>query len=162
MRHPLSAAVDRLSPPSVLSTRFGELAVDPGKIITLAHGLLGFEHRRCYVLADIAPGRLQVRLLQAVDDERLSFLVAPLDPAAGPIARADLEPVARAYGYGWADLLVLGIVTLRPGPDGVEASVNLRAPVLIDSAGLCGHQHVFGEERYDLRHRLLPELPHAG
>lgn len=94
------------------------------------------------------------KLLQSVDHPELAFLVLPLDPLAGPISRSDLALACDALGCDWESLAVLGIVTVRSDAEGVRFSINLKAPLLIDTGRQVGRQHVFTSESYPLRHDL--------
>jgi len=140
--------------PTVITTRFGEIALDPVKAITFTYGLLGFADRQRYVLVDTPPPQVAFKLLQSLDDPELAFLVLPLDPTNGPIARADVEAVCRVLALDPAPLALLGIVTMRREPPAVQFTVNLRAPLLLDTTRQIGFQHVLANESYSLREPL--------
>ena len=141
---------------AVLPTRFGPVPLDEDRLIAFDDGLLGFAGRRRYLLTDLPEGRRgPFRLLQAADDPELAFPVLPLDPERGPIARADLALACDGLGIAFADLAVLGVVTARRDGGGRSAfSVNLRAPLLLDTLRRRGRQYVLPDPRYDLRHPL--------
>jgi flagellar assembly factor FliW len=139
---------------SSIVTRFGELVVQPDRLITFPTGVLGFARCQRYALADLPDPRVVFKLLQSVDQPELAFLVLPLDPLAGPIRQSDLALACAGLGYDWQSLLVLGIVTVRSEADGVRFSINLKAPLLIDTSRQVGRQHVFASESYPLRHDL--------
>jgi len=139
---------------STIATRFGEVAVQPDRLITFPSGVLGFAHCRRYALADLPDPRVVFKLLQSVDHPELAFLVLPLDPDAGPISRSDIALACDALGFDWQSLAVLGIVTVRSDAEGVRFSINLKAPLLIDTGLQVGRQHVFASESYPLRHDL--------
>ena len=141
-----------------LLTRFGPLALDPERIIAFPQGLLGFGGRHRYMLAEIPGATAAFKLLQSIDEAELSFVVLPLDANDGPIARPDLVAASRALAIEDAALAVLAIVTLRTEPARLDCTVNLRAPLLIDTARRLGYQHVLPDDAYPLRH----PLPRAG
>jgi flagellar assembly factor FliW len=143
--------------PASLATRFGAVPLDRDRLITFPAGLLGFADCRRYALADLPDRQVAFKLLQSVDEPELAFLVLPLDLAEGPISRGDLERACDELGLEWRALVALALVTLRQGGDGIQVSINLRAPLLIDSRRQLGCQHVFAGEGYPLRH----ELPRA-
>jgi flagellar assembly factor FliW len=124
-------------------------------------GLLGFAGRHRYLLTDIPGADAVFKLLQSVDDPELSFVVLPLDANDGPIAGADLVAARSALAIEDAALAVLAIVTLRAGCERVDFTVNLRAPLLIDTGRRLGYQHVLPDDAYPLRHPL-PCADHAG
>jgi flagellar assembly factor FliW len=140
--------------PSTIVTRFGEVTVQPDRLITFPSGVLGFAHCRRYALVDLPDPRVVFKLLQSVDHPELAFLVLPLDPDAGPISRSDLALACEGLGCDWQSLAVLGIVTVRSDAEGVRFSINLKAPLLIDTHSQVGRQHVFPSESYPLRHDL--------
>lgn len=140
--------------PASLATRFGEVRLDGDRLITFPAGLLGFADCRRYALADL-PGRpVAFKLLQSVDEPELAFLVLPLDLAAGPIGRDDLEQACDELGLESSTLVALALVTLRQQDGKVHFSINLKAPLLIDSRRQLGRQHVFAGDAYALRHDL--------
>ena len=156
---PMPAAAQ--APPLV--TRFGALARDPERIIMFPHGLLGFAGQHRYLLADIPGADTAFKLLQSADDPELSFVVLPLDADDGPIAGADLVAARRALAMEDAALAVLAIVTLRTTAERVDFTVNLRAPLLVDTGRQLGYQHVLPNDAYPLRHPLSrADAGHAG
>jgi flagellar assembly factor FliW len=141
-----------------LLTRFGPLALDPERVILFPHGLLGFGGRHRYMLAEIPGATAAFKLLQSIDDAELSFVVLPLDVTDGPIGRPDLAAASRALTIEDTALAVLAIVTLRAETAQLDCTVNLRAPLLVDTARRLGYQHVLPDDAYALRH----PLPRAG
>jgi flagellar assembly factor FliW len=142
---------------SSIATRFGTVALDPARLITLPNGLLGFADCHRFALADLPDPQAAIKLLQSVDEPELAFLVLPIDPSAGLIASSDLELACQALGFDRSALAVLGLVTVRPEAEGVHFSINLKAPLLVDSGRQIGRQHVFAGDAYPLRY----DLPHA-
>ena len=146
-----------------LPTRFGALALDPDRIIMFPRGLLGFADQHHYVLADIPGHDAAFKLLQSIDDVDLSFVVLPLDRSEGPIAGPDLGAARAALAIEDAALAVLAIVTLRADAARVDFTVNLRAPLLIDTGRRLGYQHVLANDAYSLRHPLpRADAAHVG
>jgi flagellar assembly factor FliW len=137
-----------------IATRFGALAPDPERTIVFPHGLLGFADQHRYMLADIPGADSAFKLLQSIDDPELSFVVLPLDLSDGPIAGPDLGAARRALAIEDAALAVLAIVTVRPHAERVDFTINLRAPLLIDTGRRLGYQHVLPDDAYPLRHPL--------
>jgi len=162
MRQLATAAANPVAPPvaaapSSIETRFGTLALDATRLVTLPSGLLGFADRQRFALADLPDPQGAFKLLQSVDEPELAFLVLPIDPDADLIAHRDLELACQALGFPWRALAILALVTVRPEADGVHFSINLKAPLLIDTGRQIGCQHVFAGDAYPLRY----DLPHA-
>ena len=146
----------------VIDTRFGELTVDPTKIITFYRGLYGFEHQRRFLLTQVPDWPDFFKLLQAVDDPSLSLIVLPLEGGKGPIDQADFNEACATLDYDPAATSVIGIVTMRDDPSNQVFTINLKAPLLIDSIRREGHQHVFASEKYPLRHPLDTQTENEG
>lgn len=163
MHHAAAALPAEAEPaPTSVTTRFGAVELDPERIVTFPTGPLGFADRCRFILADGPDPRGTFKLLQCLDDPDLAFLVLPLDPGAGPISSDDLYAACQTRGLDWAVLAVLGIVTVRPESDGVRFSVNLKAPLLIDTRRRSGCQHVLASDRYHIREALPLGSHHGG
>lgn len=163
MHHAAAAlSSDATTAPMSITTRFGAVELDPERIVTFPTGPLGFADRCRFILADGPDPRGAFKLLQCLDDPELGFLVLPLDPGAGPISSDDLHVACRTRGLDWAALAVLAIVTVRPEAEGVRFSVNLKAPLLIDTRRRSGYQHVLASDRYQIREPLPLGSRHGG
>jgi flagellar assembly factor FliW len=146
----------------MVETRFGAVELDPERIVTFSAGPLGFADRCRFILADGPEPRAAFKLLQCLDDPELAFLVLPLDPESGPIATDDLRAACQSRGLAFASVAVLGIVTVRAETEGVRFTINLKAPLLIDTRRHSGCQHVLASERYRIREPLPLGSDHEG
>lgn len=146
---------------ATIETRFGPLALDPDRLIELRGGLLGFADRHHFALLDLPDANVPFKLLQSVNDPDLAFLVMPIDPAEGAIDSVDLLQATATLGFDGSALAVLGIVTVRQDEQGVHFTVNLRAPLLIDTERRAGAQYVLAKEAYQLRHPLPRAAQHG-
>ena len=137
-----------------VTTRFGEFEADPGDLLHFPQGLPGFEHCQRFILLssdEIRP----LQCLHAVDGPPASFLV--LDPRLVlPAYRCVLRDADRAAlnATTGAPLVWLALVTVAQ--DGA-ATVNLRAPIVINPAGMIGLQVVPQDSLYPLRHQLVTD-----
>ncbi len=143
-------------------TRFGELAIDDGKIITFAEGLYGLEQHRHYILTKVPDWPEVFKLLQAVDDPQLSLIVLPLEGVGGPIDPHDFAQACHMLAFNEETTTVLGIVTMRAHSENQVFTVNLKAPLLIDTERRQGRQHVFASDKYHLRHPLPVDEQQGG
>ena len=121
-------------------------------------GLIGFPEWTRFTLVDHPEGG-PLRLLQSLDNDRVSFLVAnPAQIMSGyQIAVAEVD--ARAIGYPGAfkmggdwppDLWVYCILTVQEEPFHVTA--NLLGPLVINSQAGLGRQLVLADSGYDSRY----------
>lgn len=138
-----------------IDTRFGTVEVNPHGIIRFKSGLLGFSDVDEFILVDLDnPKYEQFRILQCVTDPTLSFIVFPPSLENGLIDKADIEGAAGSAGIPLNDLVVLLLVTVRRSDEGNSISLNLRAPVLIDTAKFEGTQCVLTNDKYPVRFTL--------
>lgn len=134
----------------------GSIKYTPEQVLTFPKGLPGFEEERRFLLLRPEPG-VPLSYLQSLQEEALSWLLA--DPFAFypdyrftlPDAdRQDLE-VERTE-----DLLILAIVTTRGQLH--EATVNLKAPLVINMARRIGKQVILDTSDWGTRQPLFPHL----
>jgi flagellar assembly factor FliW len=139
------------------TTRFGEIQVDPGKVVTLPHGMIGFPNQRRFVLVHHKEGS-PFHWLQSIEQADLAFVVvAPMlfDPqyqvALGGAETKILQVTDPK------DIQVWVVVTIPQGqPDQITA--NLKAPVVINLDKRLGAQVILDDPKYGVKH----PLPKAG
>jgi flagellar assembly factor FliW len=133
-----------------IDTRFGPCAGAAADVVTLTDGMPGFEKCRRFVLAalpEIAP----FTCVQGLDEPRPSFLA--IDPRfvlhgyAQRLTDADRQRLDAVPGDS---LLWLSLVHT----DGDRATVNLRAPLVINPRRMLGVQLLPADSRYALDHPL--------
>lgn len=140
---------------AVVKTRFGEVAIDRGLAIEMPRGLLGFADHRSFGLATLPDPRfVQFKLLVNLADPAISFLVLPIDLDAGIIELADIEAACQGLAIAREDIAALVIVTIRRIAAEARVSVNLRAPIFIDTRERRGWQFVLSSGRYPVRQEL--------
>lgn len=137
-----------------ITTRFGEFTIHEDKIIAFPKGLYGFEQHQQFMLTNVPNWPNTFRLLQATDDPALSLIVLPLKDAGEPIDRKDFTEACNMLGFDEEKTAVLGLVTMRPHSQDHAFTVNLKAPLLIETEKRQGCQHVFASDKYLLRHPL--------
>jgi flagellar assembly factor FliW len=139
----------------VIESRFGTLTIRPQSTLLFPQGLLGFGDCRDFALAELPNGKQpQFKALQCLTDPSLSFLVAPLPSESPAIDRSDVEEACQSLSIAAEDLAIVLIVTVRRDDDGAHVSVNLRAPVLIDTRRRVARQYVLPNNKYEIRHKL--------
>ena len=149
---------DQNIPKSItIETRFGEIEFDWDKAIYMPVGLLGFPDHHAFGLANLPDAQLdQFKLLQCLTDTTLSFIVAPYNPESEAIEAQDLDNAIASLAIPKEDVSVLLVVTLRPNEQGggISMSVNLQAPVVLDTNRQIAWQSVMPHEKYPVQHQL--------
>jgi flagellar assembly factor FliW len=159
-----TAVTQTAMPPTILSetpstlvveSRFGTLSISDNAKLTMPQGLLGFGDYRDFALAELPDGKYpQFRVLQCLSDQNLAFLVAPLSAGNTAIDSGDIEDACRGLGMAFEDLALMLIVTVRRDDAGTHVSVNLRAPVFVDTRNHVARQYVMPNSKYPVRHSL--------
>ncbi len=137
---------------------FGEIEIGDEKIIHFDNGILGFEDYKDYtILYDIeADGKSFFSWLQSVDEKMLSFpIVNPLkvDENYNPTVNDEmLKPIG---SYSDEDIAIFLLATIPQ--DVKEASVNMRAPLIINASTRKGIQLILDGQEYEIRHKLIKQ-----
>lgn len=140
----------------VKTTRFGELEVNPGDIITFSEGLLGFENLKKYFVVDPGDSTL-ILWLQSTEDEKVAFPI--IEPKIfKPDYIAKLLP-ADLNGLELESLSAAKLYSVLTIPSNVtEMSANLKAPVVINSQKKVGKQIVLQDSKLSVKHEMYKEL----
>lgn len=138
-------------PRLVASRVLGEIEVAHESTLTFPAGVLGFPEAREFTL--VATSRAGFYWLQSLEYDALTFLV--IDPFLHlPDFSIDVpDEEMGILGVDASEIVVLGIVTLPPGPDD-PLTVNLQGPLVINSNKGLGKQLILGDSAYGLRHAL--------
>ena len=135
----------------VRTTRFGEVEIDPGRLLVFPHGLLGFARFRTFALLQ-PDDRGVFYWLQSVEDPELAFVVT--DPALWlPDYQANIrkEQMEELGLREVSDAQVLVIVNKREQ----ALTANLQGPLVVNSANHAGMQLVLAEKKWSTRHELV-------
>lgn len=138
-----------------VESRFGVFEFDRNLCITMPKGLLGFSDYRDFGITAIPNEKLApLLLLQSIETAELTFVVRPYDADTGLIEEQDIAAAFETLSIDPKSGAALLLTTFHRTPEGLKQSVNLRAPLLIDSASRQAWQHIFRNDRYDVRHML--------
>jgi flagellar assembly factor FliW len=139
----------------IIESRFGTIEIGADAMINLPNGLLGFSDFHEFGLAALPDGRHpQFRVLQCLTASDLAFLVVPLNMEGCAIDAADIAEACATLGISRERLAVLLIVTVRRDENGAHVSLNMRAPLFVDTARMIGRQYVMPNNKYSIRHAL--------
>lgn len=138
-----------------VKTRFGVIEFDLNQALTFPKGIPGFVGYQSFGLAMI-PSETQssFMLLQALEPDDLSFIVLPYEPSAGLIDAKDLESALQSLSVTPENCAIMLIATFRKMGGSFETSVNMRAPIFIDTASRQAWQYIMPNDRYEVRHTL--------
>ena len=134
---------------------FGEIDIEEEKVITLENGMIGFpEFQKFALIFDEEKGiqSSSIMWLQSMDDPQTAFPVMhpnTVKPDYNPTVNDELlSPLGELKDE---DMYVL--VTLTAASDVKETSVNLKAPIVINTATRKGCQ-IIVEDDYPVKFRI--------
>ncbi len=138
-----------------VDTQFGPMTFTKDQTIRFPTGLLGFGGISVFGISNLPdPSFGNFKLMKSLDDIGLSFLILPLEALPDHIHEDDLKQAREALAIAPEDLAVMLIVTVHKGTEKTTLTVNLRAPILIDTKLRTAVQHVLPNAAYPIRHEI--------
>ena len=137
---------------------FGEVEIAEEKIIHFEQGIPGFEEYKEYtILYDIEEeGEAFFSWLQCTTEKGLAF------PIVNPFKiKEDYDPIVEdalleEIGECTAEELAVFLMATIPG-DPKLTTVNMKAPLLINTVNRRGMQIIVENEDYEIRHRIISD-----
>lgn len=137
---------------------FGEVDLPEEKIVTFDRGIIGFEDLKKYtILYDCEKEETNISWLQSVDEP--DFAMPIIKPW---LVKEDYNPVVEdellnGLGELTEENLVI-LLTMNVPPDLTQMSVNLKAPIIINSDTRKGAQIVVENQDYVIKYRVYDIL----
>lgn len=139
----------------LLESRFGQITIDMEKAIYFPTGILGMPDKLHFCLADFPEGsKTEFKVLQSLDDIELSFVVLPVANENSFIEKQDIEEIATIMTTNVDDIALALVASTHVAPEGKLISVNVRAPIVINTKEKAAAQYVFSHSKYEIRHVL--------
>jgi flagellar assembly factor FliW len=140
---------------NVKTRHFGEVDIDESKVITMDNGLFGFENYKKYVLLyDSSSEEIpNIQWLQSVDEELLALPVmipTTIVPDYNPVVDDEyLENLGE-----WSEETISMLVTVTVPADIKAMSINLKAPIIINTTTMKGSQVVAENPDYEIKFKI--------
>lgn len=133
----------------ISSIRFGEIEVDEAKVISFPQGIPGLEHIKRFALIH-HDRTYPINWLQAVDDPMISLpVVEPFQIIQEYMFDISDNDVAELSLKAREDLHVINVLVI---PEEIEKmTVNLAAPILINTRMNLGKQIIIDRKNYSVR-----------
>lgn len=137
---------------------FGEIEIADEKIIHFEQGIPGFEEYKDYtILYDVEEeGEAFFSWLQSVTEKGLAF------PIVNPFkVTEEYDPVVEdalleEIGECTSDELAVFLLATVPA-DPKETTVNMKAPILINTVNRRAMQIIVENDNYEIRHKIIKE-----
>ena len=142
----------------VLNTRFGSRTIAHSKLITMPHGMPGFDQLRRFALLNLSKENNDgsFKLLQSVDDAEVAFFVLPIGFDNSLIEAQDLHDIATSVETAPEHAGFLIVVTIRTYGHDNRAPHNgeLPGPIIINTQRCQAWQVVIDDGKYAVQHPL--------
>lgn len=138
---------------------FGEIEIDDDKIIHFENGIMGFEEYKDFTLLydSEAEKKPFFSWFQCVTEKSLAFpVVNPLNVIKdyNPVVEdALLEPLGELKDE---DIVLLVFATIPK--DVKDASVNMKAPVIVNAANGKAIQVILEKGDYKIKHKIIEDI----
>jgi flagellar assembly factor FliW len=136
---------------------FGNIEVDEAGVLSFSLGIPGFENYKKYALIGPSDDNSPFQWLQCLDNTDLAFAVAnpflikkdyEIDIPDNAVEELELSSPD--------DVIILTVVVV---PEDVnKISMNLKAPIIINSKNQRAKQIVLDTDTYTVRHYIIEEL----
>ncbi|MBU8790310.1 flagellar assembly protein FliW [Oceanobacillus caeni] len=140
-----------------LQTKYlGEIAIEEQKQIYFANGIPGFPDEKQFVLLDV-PDNPVFQILQSVQSNFTAFFVInPFLLYKDYSFDLDDNTIETLQIKSENEVVILSIVTLK---DPFHSStINLKAPIVINSNQMLGKQYILNHEDYPSKASINPSL----
>ena len=134
---------------------FGNIEIGLEKIILFANGVLGFEDYKDYtILYDNEKEKSFFSWLQSTEESSLAFpIVNPFNVVESYNPQINDDMLESIGGVSDEDTVVFLMATI---PEDVkQASVNMKAPLIINASSRKGVQVIAEGQEYEIKHKLL-------
>ncbi len=128
----------------IKNSQFGEIEFDDGLIISFPDGIIGFEELKRFIIIEDEECK-PFRWLISIDEPEVGFAI--LEPTLV------VEDYYNRAGFDPGVYVLFVIVTLSR--DVSKISVNLKAPIVIDSAKKLGRQVILENSEFEVKHPLF-------
>lgn len=133
----------------------GDIVIDEKQVIHFPHGLPGFQEETEFVLTDLPDGGL-FHVLQSTKTAELAFVVAdPYTFEKDYTIEIDGSAQETLKIEKPEDVALYGIVTVRD--PFTESTINLKAPLLINTKTQLAKQHILTTEKYATKTPIMKE-----
>lgn len=138
-----------------LQTKYlGEIEVQAEKIINFPKGLPGFQDETEFIILDL-PDNTAFQLLQSVKTSALAFVItSPYLFYQDYTLNLNDDLIELLEIKKQENVAVYNIVTLK-NPFS-ESTLNLRAPIIINTSSLLGKQYILNDSPYSSRAAIAP------
>lgn len=136
-------------------TRFGEVTYTQTAVLDFPNGLLGMPEHTKFFISKMPVEKLKnFQVMQSLVEDEISFAVLPHDFLEEGLDAEDINDIKTIMEIQGDELLILLIASVQQTSSGARLSVNLRAPVFINTNTKEAYQIVLANSKYMVQHFL--------
>ena len=141
-------------PITQINNKFGLIEIDLNEQLNFPQGLMGMPKAKKFCLANCPIKKFEsFKILQSLDDQNLVFLVLPFCSSDENFIREeDIANACLECNIERNEALILLIASAKTIDSEKVITVNLRAPLLVDTKKHKAFQTVFLNEDYSIQH----------
>lgn len=136
---------------------FGEIVIAKESILRFDSGLPGFEQLKEFTLIGSDDEASPFKWLQCVNEPQMAFAVANPFLIVKDYDFELSEEAAGRLGIEKGEDIAVYVIVVVP-EDFKKMSMNLKAPLIINSRNKKGAQIILDTDKYTVRHYILDEL----
>ncbi len=141
----------------LISPAYGELEYSESDVIRFPEGLIGFPASHRFLLLD-SPETSPFRPLQSVDDPYLVFITTDPRLIVKNYSISITIEDMKGLGVDKSEDLAIFAICILP-ENYVDATANLRAPVLVNHQRMIGRQVILAENTAFSHHHNILQAP---
>lgn len=139
---------------------FGEIAVDESKLISFPQGIIGFPELKDFLLIHDGDGNGNIKWMQSIQEP--AFAMPVVDPLTViPEYNPDIEDELLKPLGEITEENMLVIVTITVPKEIEKMTVNLKAPIIINSESRKAAQLIIDSDRYQVKFPIYEILKAA-
>lgn len=139
----------------VKTAYLGEILIDESNIITFEHGIPGFENEHHFIMLPIEENSI-FQILQSTQTDSLAFIItSPYVIVSNYSFDLDESTVHGLDIKDENEVAVFTIVSLKETLD--TSTVNLKAPIVLNTTNKKAKQVILDNEEYSIRHQISLE-----
>ena len=133
----------------------GEVEIDSKNVLNFEHGIPGFESEKEFVLIPIEEESI-FQVLQSIQTESLAFIItSPYAITTNYTFELDEATLNALDIKSETEVAVFAIVSLKDTL--ADSTVNLKAPIVLNTTNNKAKQVIIDKEAYTIRHQLSLE-----
>ena len=136
-------------------SRFGEVSYTQAAILDFPNGLLGMPNQIKFFISKMPVEKLKnFQVMQSLVDDDISFAILPHDFLPEGLEADDVAEIKAIMEIKGDEMLMMLIASVQHTSSGARLSVNLRAPLFINTDTKEAYQIVLANNKYQVQHFL--------